>query len=253
MRFQIICGAAIASFLGGVATAQQVNQAVGEAERATQQAQASQQRINTLDDQRGELFAEYRATLQRIEARRLYVEQQRVFLSSQENEINNLRQQISQVDEITAGLLPMQTEMVDRLGEFISLDTPFLLDERLERVARARETLDRHNVAPAEKYRSILEAYAIENDYGRFAQHWEGTLPGEDNRLVDFVRYGRISWVYMTKDESELGIWNAETESWDSLPGSFREDVRQIIRILDETTSPDIVRAPMRGAVDATQ
>lgn len=253
-RIQFIHACACALALGGVApAAAQLDRAVDQAEQATQSAQTSQERINRIDDARGDIFAEYRATLQRIESRSLYVEQQRVFLQSQRNEIDDLRRQIDQVDEITSELYPMQFEMIDALEQFILLDVPFQLDERLRRVREARELMDAHDVAPAEKYRKIIEAYELEVEYGRFVEAWEGQLsPEPDAPVVDFVRYGRVAWVYMTKDGGRLGIWNTQTNDWDPLSSSFLPDVRFAKRIADELASADLYRAPIPGPTDAS-
>ncbi len=251
---QFFMGSLCAAVLAAGATAQsQLDRAVDQSERATESAQQSQAQINRIDDQRGDLFAEYRATLQRIESRSLYVEQQEVFLQSQANEINDLRRQIDQVDEITSDLYPMQFQMIDELERFIMLDIPFRRDERLRRVERARTNMDDHNIAPAEKYRSIIEAYEIEADYGRFITSWEGELTNDPNApKVDFVLFGRVAWVYMTKDESELGIWNpqggeAGNGGWESLSNSYLTDVRQAKRIADEQASQNILRGPVPG------
>lgn len=239
----------------------QLNQAVSEAERATAAAAASQQRIDNLADEAGDAFRAYRAALQDIDRRTIFVEQQRVFLQSQQNELDDLERQITEVDDVLANLTPMMFEMIDELDAFIQLDIPFKVDDRNDRIARLRDLMDQPptQVPPAEKYRKIIEAYQIETDYGRFIEAYEGPFMEDpraatdpDAPVVDYLRVGRVAFIYMFQDESRLGIYNADTQSWDDLPGSYRLEIRKAMRIAREVTTPDVFLAPVPGARSAS-
>jgi hypothetical protein len=260
-RFAVAGAAAAACTIvaGGSAFAQ-LDAAVSEAERSTAAAAASQRRIDGLADQTGDLFREYRATLQRIDSQQLFVEQQRVFLRSQENEILDLERQITEVGDVLRDLLPMQFEMIEELGAFVAADIPFLRQDRLQRASRLRTYMDDPGISPAERYRQIVEAFQIEADYGRFLDTWSGPFlpnplsdadPDLDARTVDYLLIGRVAFIYMTQDESEMGIWNEESKSWDQIPGSFRLDIRRAIRMAREVTTPNVFMAPVRGATTA--
>ncbi len=245
------CGAMAVMVAGAPASARQaqLDRAVAQSEQATTNGQQSQTRIDALEERRGDLFREYRATLQRIESQELFLDQQRVFLQSQANEIDDLQRQIEEVDDITISLLPMQFEMIDQLETFIMLDIPFKRDERMKRVADLRALMDRPDVPVSEKYRKIIEAYEIEAESGRKLTYWEAPFgDGPDAPLVDYLLIGRVAWVYMFKDESRLGLWNSEEGAWDNLPGSYRGDLRQAIRIARETATPNVFLAPVSGA-----
>lgn len=250
--------AAMAIIAAGAPAFAQLNETVRESESATAAAAASQARIDRIDDETGDLFREYRATLQRVESQKLFVEQQRVFLKSQLNELSDLDRQIAEVDDVLQNLLPMQVEMIEELDTFIRLDLPFLYNERLERVDALRDLMDRSpsEVPPSEKYRKIVEAYQIETDYGRFLRHYEAPLfqvagepPGDEAPLVDYLMIGRVAFIYMTKDESEMGIWDAEAGAWERLPGRFGAEVRKAIRMAKEVTTPNVFMGPVPGPV----
>ena len=48
----------------------------------------------------------------------------------------------------------------------MDLDIPFLMEERMERIAFLQDTLDRADVSVAEKFSQVLQAYQVENTYG---------------------------------------------------------------------------------------
>ncbi len=252
-------GAAIALAFTSFAPAfGQLDAAVSEAEQATAAAAASQERIDRIDEEKGDLFREYRALLQQIDSQKLYVDQQRIFLQSQANELTDLERQITEVEGVLRDLTPMQRDMVTNLESFVRLDTPFLRQERTERVSALRDLLDDHNVPPAEGYRKIIEAYEIENEYGRFLRHYEGGLwtdpdagADPDAPTVDFLMIGRVAFLYMTQDESEIGIWDNEAKAWTQLDGSYRVHLRKAVRMAKEVTTPDVFFGPVPGPTSA--
>jgi len=65
---------------------------------------------------------------------------------------------------------------------------------------------------------------------------------------VNFLRFGRVSLVYMTKDESEVGRYNIDTRSWDILSGADALALRKAIRISRGEAAPDVVFAPVSVA-----
>lgn len=252
-----VAGAATVGFLvASVPALAQLDATVTEAERATAAAAASQARIDSMANETGDIFREYRATLQRIDNQRLFVEQQRVFLRSQENEIVDLERQITEVGDVLRNLLPMQFEMIEELNTFVNADIPFHREERLERIQRLRGYLDNPAIAPAERYRQIVEAFEIESDYGRGLSTWSGPLltdPYADTvdpnaATVDYLLIGRVAWIWAAQDLSRMQIWNEEARAWQDLSGEFRTGVRDSIRMAREVASPNVFMAPVPGA-----
>lgn len=84
---------------------------------------------------------------------------------------------------------PLINEMINTIDLFISKDLPFLPVERATRVSKLKEDFGKSDVSTAEKYRKALEAFQIENDYGRSIESYEGVLVTEDGeRTVNFLR-----------------------------------------------------------------
>ena len=109
--------------------------------------------------------------------------------------------------------------------------------------------MKRADVTGAEKYRQIMEAYQIENEYGRTIEAYRSTLDlGGREATVDFLRFGRIALVYQTPDGTELGVWNQKKGAWEPLDSSYRSAIRDGIRIARKKASPDLIRLPLPAA-----
>ena len=150
---------------------------------------------------------------------------------------------------VRSGYIAVQ---IDAIDAFVRLDTPFLIEERRERIAGLHEMMSRADVSNAEKFRQIMEAYQVENEYGRTIEAYRGTLERGDKEItVDFLRFGRIALVYQTLDESEAGVWNQETRAWELLDSGYRSAIRQGLRIARKQAAPDLIRLPLPAAHDA--
>jgi hypothetical protein len=94
-----------------------------------------------------------------------------------------------------------------------------------------------------------MEAYQIENEYGRTIEAYRSMLERGDREVnVDFLRFGRIALIYQTLDGSEAGVWNQETRSWEPLDASYRTAIRHGLRIARKQAAPDMIRLPLPPA-----
>ncbi len=230
------------------ARAQRLDRALKTAQNSTIKSAAAQQKIDTLDDERESAMLEYRALLQQIEGYRLQIEQQQVFLKSQESELSSLEQQFSRVDNIEREMIPMIKKMIIALGEFIEIDLPFKLEERMERLARLKEAQNDPNISKAELYRLILNAYEIEMSYGKGLEAWEGT--NSSGEKVEFLRIGRVAYIYKNEDRKYF-IWDKNSKSWNKLPSKYSLNINKTYRMAKEVAAPELILVPVNGAKSA--
>jgi hypothetical protein len=229
------------------ASPQIVTQTMNEQAGANRAAAASQSRINQLDDETQTMLNEYRATLRETESLRRYNEQLALQIKSQEEEIVSIQQQIEDIERTNREIYPLMQRMIETVAQFVSLDVPFLQEERVKRVATLKEIMNRADVSTAEKYRRILEAYTIEMEYGRTLEAYEGKLgEGEDARTVNFLRIGRVALLYQTLDGDETGYWDADKKDWVEDNG-YEDEVHDALRIARKATAPDLLIAPVRA------
>ncbi len=208
-----------------------------------------QKRIDTISDETDELLAKYRTALKQTDSIRVYNSQMRELIASQDAELASLQSQLDRIEVVGRNVMPLMSKMVDAYESLVGLDLPFLLDERTERVADLRKLMKRSDVTSAEKYRRIMEAYQIENEYGRTIEAYRSTIElGGREVTVDFLRFGRIALVYQTPDGTEAGVWNQKARSWEALDPRYRGAIRDGLRLARKQAAPDLIRLPLPTA-----
>ncbi len=230
----------------GFATAQQLREILKVENQRTKLAQASQAKIDKLANQTSDMLNEYRDVLKQIETLRSYNAQVEKLIAAQRKEMASLNRQIDSVTVIDRQVSPLMLRMVDALENFIELDVPFLKEERANRIDTLRAMMDRADVANSEKFRRLMEAYQIENEYGRTIEAYRGELTENGNsRTVDFLRIGRIVFLYQTLDRDETGMWDQKAHKWVVLSDSYRNPVRQGLRMARKQIAPDLLKLPV--------
>ena len=211
-----------------------------------QAAQRSQQRIDNLFDETASMVNQYRSILQQTTSLQAYNNQLDKLVASQQIELDSMSAQLDNIETTQRDIVPLMLKMVEVLEQFISLDTPFLPDERQARVVSLQAMMDRADVTVSEKYRRILEAYLVETEYGRTIEAYQGDLgEGEAARTVDFLRIGRVSLYYSTLDNAEVGYWQADKTAWIVLPGDQRGAVAQALKVARKQLPPDLLVLPV--------
>ncbi|RMF19995.1 MAG: DUF3450 domain-containing protein [Deltaproteobacteria bacterium] len=240
--------------VAAAAAAADLGKVIEERNDANAEAVKSQQRIDRLSDETEDLARQYRSVIDQIDSLKVYNGQLERLIADQESEMESLRRQIDQVQLVGREMTPLMLEMIDTLEKFVQLDIPFLPEERSRRLTGLRDLMGRSDVSDSERYRRILEAYQIENEYGRTIEAYRGTmeLDGEE-RTVDFLRVGRIALIYQTLDSGRAGVWDQASRSWVELPDAYRSAVRQGLRIARKQTAPDLIELPIPAATEAEQ
>ncbi len=234
------------------ATIKQITDA-GEARAAA--AQADQRRIEQVADQIETLVADYQTESKVVDGLVVYNSLLQRQIDNQEMEMTALTESIENVALIERQIVPLMTSMLDSLETFVELDTPFLQQERADRIARLRNMMDRSDVTAAEKLRNILEAYSIENDYGRTIEAYKGSLDVDGRQLeVDFLRIGRVSLTYQSVGGAVTGAWDNNTRSWVELPKeTYKAQIADGLAIARKQVAPDLIVAPVAAPTGVSQ
>ncbi len=238
----VLCAPAQAQFKPAIDTSQQTQRDTAK----------SQQRIDQLDDQTATLLNDYRANLKQLEAARRYNASLNRNIDAQNSEVVRLREDIDNVEGLQRAMQPLMEDMVARFSDLVNADLPFMAGERAGRAARLSTILDNPSMSAAQRYRLIVEAYQIENEYGRTIGYYVGTVgDGEDALTGEFLRVGRIALMFKTPDDSELKIYDASVGDFVELNRSYLQDVKFGLRMAKEQTAPDIFFVPVKPPVSA--
>lgn len=226
----------------------QLEQALGVAINSTAASAAAQRQVEQSDDTAETAARDYRAVLQQIDNMKLFVDQQDIYLRGQAGDIEALTRQLGSVEQVKRGMVPMMLLMAARIEDSVNSDMPFKLRERRERIQRMKNTLADPSVTPTEQYRQVLAAYKNEVAYGQGLDSYEGAHPTLPGVKVDYLMFGRMSLIYMTKDETDLGYYDMDSKTWKSVDAGKALQIRQALRIANGEASPMIVFAPMPGS-----
>lgn len=222
-----------------------------EKAEADRSAQASQQRINAVDDETQKLLSEYRRAVADTESYVAYAAQLAKQIESQNEELTEIERQLGEIETTSRSITPLQQKMLATLKQFVQLDVPFLLDERTARIATLEEMMERADVSISEKYRRIVEAYQVEMDYGRTLEAYEAKFGGaEEDRTARFLRIGRVSLLYQTLDELETGYWDGQTRRW-VVDNSYAHSFKEGVAVASKTSAPEMMLAPIPAPVEA--
>lgn len=233
----------------GVAHTANLNDVIAVSDKKLKVAQASQDKIDALADERRSLYDQYKAVLKEIEGLQVYNKQLNKQIVTQRADMERIRATIEGVTVMQRQITPLMIRMIEGLKQFVALDVPFLKAEREARIARLESMIDDPNISVAEKFRAVMQAYQIESEYGSTIETYDQTLTiDEEERKVDVLRVGRVALVYQTPDGKYSGMWDMATNSWVELDsGSDRSNISKGLKIAAKQTAPDMIILPVEA------
>ena len=255
-RSQIFLTAFILSsfFMVNGIVAQTVDDVLVADAKRLQLAQASQERINERVQGTRTITDQYRAINKEIDGLKVYNRLMSAQVQGQEATLEDIKISMDQVDVINRQIFPLMERMIDGLEQSVSLDIPFLLEERINRIGVLKDTLSRSDVSVAEKFRKVMEAYQIELDYGSSAEFYKQSLNlGEDYGVRDYnmLRIGRIG-LYFQSDNSDItGMWDVNVGDW-VIDDDHRNEIRKGLRMARQLIAPELMLIPLPAAEEAS-
>ncbi|AWB67913.1 hypothetical protein C2869_16440 [Saccharobesus litoralis] len=212
-------------------------------------AKKSQQRIDSISDDTVSRLQQFQTVNKEIDGLKVYNGQLQEQIDNQLQEMRDLNASIDQVSVVERQIMPLMLRMIDGLEQFVKLDVPFLPEERSKRIADLRKMMTAADVSSSEKFRRVLEAYQVEVDYGRTIEAYTGLLNVEgQERDVDFLRVGRLSLIYQTRDGKFSGTWDNEKQEYVALSAENRIQITKGIRIARKQLAPDLLNLPIASA-----
>lgn len=219
-----------------------IDKSVDVINKTNNQLKSLQNKIDENEENRDGLLHEYRFTNSNIRKTKIYNEQLEKIIKSQKDEVASLDKQMIEIEETQKNIFPLMIDMVKSLRNLVEKDTPFLLEERLQRVSKLEKTLNRSDIKTHDKYRIILEAFKIEYDYAKTIEYYQEKI---DNKVYNFLRLGRTALYYQSLDLKNYGYFNKETKSWIEISDSTsKSNIRKAIKIAKKQQNVELLNLP---------
>ncbi len=248
---KLLTAAAVIAISGSV-FAQSVDQVLQADLRRLSLAQASQERINSVVEGTRSLADQYRAVNKEIDGLKVYNRLMTAQTNGQQATLDDISLSMDQVDVINRQIFPLMERMIDGIEQSIALDIPFLMDERRGRVDKLKDIMQRSDVSVAEKFRKVMEAYQIENDYGSSSETYRQSLEIEGTvRDYNMLRIGRIGLYFQSDDSRITGAWDSDAGSYVILGNEHRNEIKKGIRMAKDLIAPELLLLPVPTATAA--
>lgn len=219
-----------------------IDKSINVLEKTNTKLKSYQKSIDKNESIRENLLNEYKYTNANVKSTTIYNNQLKNIIKSQEEEIASLDQQIIDIEETQKNIFPLMINMIKSLKTLISQDTPFLLEERLQRVEKLESMLNRADIQTHEKYRIILEAFKIEYDYAKTIESYQDKI---DEKTYNFLRLGRTALYYQSLDLKEYGYFNKESNTWENIEElASKSNIRKAIKIAKKQQNVTLLNLP---------
>ena len=231
--------------ISGSVFAQTVDQVLQADQRRLNLARQSQERINNIVEGTRSLEDQYRAINKEIDGLKVYNRLMTAQVESQAATLEDIALSMDQVDVINRQIFPLMERMIDGLEQSIALDLPFLMEERTKRINGLKSIMERSDVSVAEKFRKVMEAYQIENDYGTSTEFYTESLTIDDaTRSFNVLRIGRLGLYFQSDDTKITGRWDNASRQW-VIDDSARNEVRKGLRMARQLIAPELIIIPV--------
>ena len=236
----------LAALLFPALQAAEVKDSLDVITKTNRSAVASQKKIDNLSRETRDLLEEYRKLQDGSEYQAAYTRELEELDRAQQEQIAGLQEQIAQARVTRQRIVPLMRSMADALEKFVVLDLPFHHEERINAVLRLKQRLNQPDLSVSAKFRLLLEAYQLEQDYGDKIEAWRGPLQLEGEDLsVEFLRIGRVALYFQSLDGASSGLWDTREEAWIILDPAYNRSMAQAMRVAKNLTAPQLLQLPM--------
>ncbi len=227
--------------------AENLNDAQAVQSKTNQASALSQQRIDTSAEKALSLEAEIEQLQEEVSNLKIYRDHLSSLVDSQTQEVNSLNEQIEQVAQTRQGVVPLMYHMLAGLKEIVANDKPIRKAQREERIAKLDAMMSRADVADAEKYRRILEAYQIEMDYGTRLGVYQGKIELSENEQIkaDVLYLGRVSLVARSLSGETFWSWSQQDKSWQPVGAEQKTELDKAFALANKQIAPSMLTLPV--------
>lgn len=208
--------------------------------------QKSQAFIDKTLDETNSLDAEFKQLSRSLEQININLAHQKQIHQQQEEQIISLASQLDEVSNTENSIVPLMLKMIDWLDEHVESDIPFHLDERRRRISKIKQNILSPDLPLADIYRSVLEAYQIENDFGYNIESYQQSIELNGQILESqILRIGRVGLYYLSFDGTQGGFWDKQAQQWKSANSATLHDIQQGMLIAKKQLPHKLLALPL--------
>jgi len=234
------------ALVGAPALAADLDNVIEVGKAVAQDGAAAQQRVDAISEQTDSIITEYKGVNDTIDGLVLFNRQMQQSIDRQEESIANIENSIKQVTVMQRQMQPLTDRMLDALENFVALDLPFRKAEREQRIADLRDNMTDPKLTIAERFRQVLEAYKIENEYGRKIDHYASKIDfGQGEMDMNVLQIGRVALLAQSPDKETSIAWNSRSSQWEVLTdGQYQDAIIKGLRIAKQQAPMDLMTIP---------
>lgn len=170
----------------------------------------------------------------------------RRYVAALEERVAELEERRSRYERIRTELESVLVSTVDDLEAHIAGDLPFAAEERSDRIAFLRSTLDDYDLGIGEKLRRTLEALGTEADYGRTADVSRDIVVFEGREVeMTLVRAGRVGLYCLSSDGRTAGVFDPSSGEFRRLEDKRTEAVSLLSEMADKSRFVELPAIPL--------
>ncbi|RXJ99215.1 hypothetical protein CRU98_07590 [Arcobacter sp. CECT 8986] len=229
--------------------ADQIDKSMNIIENTNNKLKNYQNKIDRVENDREELLSKYKYTSAELKNTKIYNNQLEKIINSQEKELKDINQQLVDIEKTQKNIFPLMIKMVESLKQLVKMDTPFLIEERTNRIEKLEAALSKSDIKTAEKYRIILEAFKIEYDYANSIETYQDKI---NSKTFNFLRVGRTALYYQSLDLKDYGYWDKSKKTWVEIDdSSAKSNIRKAIKIAKKQQNVDFLNLPFLTLKDS--
>lgn len=227
--------------------ADDLNDAQALLSKTNQASAQSQKRVDVSAEKALTLEAEIEQLQEEVSNLKIYRDHLASLVASQDQEVSSLNQQIEQIAQTRQGVVPLMYHMLDGLKTIVANDKPIRKAQREARIAKLDSMMTRADVADAEKFRRILEAYQIEIDYGTKLGVYQGKIALNTNEQVeaDILYLGRISLIARSLSGNVFWRWSSQQKVWQIIGSQQQAQLDKAFAMAQKQIAPSMLTLPV--------
>ena len=215
-------------------------------QQALEDNQQVQQKVQTWSQEKQALVQKILDLQTRKAWLSLQNEQYAAYISQKEAALDRLREEERVAKSLRMQLEPFLVQVVHHLQDQVQKDAPFLPQERADRLQFLKDSLKEYGISLSERLRRVLEALAVEAQYGTSVEVTDRKLDiGKGSKRVQVLRLGRVVLFYVTQDGRQAGIWDETEQSWRALPADMAANVHTTVEIAEGRRAAELVSLPL--------